>query len=147
MFPSPKRRFPLRTANAVLMRAFRHLRDCDAALHRGRGYRGGPDCRSIHLVALPAGMAEIGSAAIQMPWHASRPCAQTFARRWHRHRRGTMLSRSNLNGRPSSLQPKVRSIGREKTTPLSSSPAFRTSSQAKDRRERSGCVDTRTDRL
>jgi hypothetical protein len=35
VIPSPKRPFLWRTANAILMRAFRSLRNCDAALHRG----------------------------------------------------------------------------------------------------------------
>ncbi|HEY2144688.1 MAG TPA: hypothetical protein VGH12_01365 [Steroidobacteraceae bacterium] len=40
-FSFPKKAFPSahawRTANAALTRAFRHLRDCDTALHRRRG--------------------------------------------------------------------------------------------------------------
>jgi hypothetical protein len=57
VIPSPKRRFLRRSGNAVLMRTFRHLRDCDAALHRRRGRSLDPPATS------PRGMAEIGSNA------------------------------------------------------------------------------------
>jgi len=47
-----------------MMTAFRHLRDCDAALHRRSGGSWRARLASIQLVTLPVGMAEIGSTAI-----------------------------------------------------------------------------------
>jgi hypothetical protein len=77
-FSFPKEAFPLahlcRTANAALTRAFRHLRDCDAALHRGRGgswrrqtgrnnrpQQSSRDNRRNFFLILIARVAEIGS--------------------------------------------------------------------------------------
>jgi hypothetical protein len=52
----------LRTANAILPEAFRHLRYCDAALQDRRD-GGGLSQHSLHWTNSPIGMAEIGSNA------------------------------------------------------------------------------------
>ena len=74
--PCPKRHFLWRIANAIGMRACRHLRDCDAALHRRKWSRVAAAC-SLHRSTSPRVMAEIRVKRVSRICAAACHCAKS----------------------------------------------------------------------